>query len=47
MKKLTRYGVDLINEHTVHKNWISSDSVGAAWTSPHAFTKRWKSNEMI
>ena len=37
-KKLTRYGSDLILAHTVHRNSISSFSVGAAFTSPHAFT---------
>lgn len=36
-KKLTRYGSDLILAHTVHRNSISSFSVGAAFTSPQDF----------
>jgi hypothetical protein len=34
---LTRYGSDLTIAQTVHKNWISSVSDGAAFTSPHDF----------
>lgn len=41
-KKLTRYGSALILAHTVHKNWISSISVGPALTSPHVLINLWK-----
>lgn len=34
-KKLTRYGSCFSLAHTIHKNWISSFSVGLANTSPH------------